>query len=306
MRLFTSYALWTLAILAGLSTANAAVASDSSQCLAEICGEPLFGVESSLVARSTPQKPCPSATATLKHRDLTNAERLGRGLPLKPPVRRGHAARSQVSPIPQVPEPEEPEPPTTEPEPKEVVYQGKIEVRKTDGTSLGYIYATNRASGLFTYGTVEGSALTISFSLNEGVTSGTNLAITMLNSDGPLLGLVQGRDSTTVDIATGSFNYLYINGIELPGSSPGSVPITMPNGYSSNRAAESHIWNLDLTTGDLSPQWINSDGSSPVTKLWSQSNFLYAGADPAAFLAKYPSAVTPLTLHFVVDDQSST
>lgn len=210
MRSFTSRSLWALAILAGLSTANAAVVSDSSQCLSEICGESTYSTHASLVARSMPQKPCSSATPTLSHRDLTNAERLGRGLPLKPPVRRsrgqskfssmpsrwivqlldpfllGHAARSQVSPIPQSPEPEDPEPPITEPTEPEVlepvVYQGKIAVRKSDGTSLGYLSATKRSTGSFTYGTPEETALKVTVSLEAGAVSGTNLAITMLVS----------------------------------------------------------------------------------------------------------------------------
>lgn len=133
-----------------------------------------------------------------------------------------HVARAQVSPIPQIPEEETPTPPVDEPEVIEPdTYEGKIEVRKADGSSLGYISAVQRSNGIFKYGATEENALKVSVSLEAGTVSGTGLAVTMLvrrfillpglltlyhskNSDGPLFGLIQGRDSATVDIETGS------------------------------------------------------------------------------------------------------
>ena len=43
------------------------------------------------------------------------------------------------------------------------------------------------------------------------------------NSDGPLLGLVQGRDSTTVNIAAGNYKYVFIHG-NLRGNFNGFFP----------------------------------------------------------------------------------
>jgi len=71
-------------------------------------------------------------------------------------------------------------------------------------------------------------------------------------------------------------------------------------------------WNIDLITGLMTVQWINTDGSkasklipdrdplieiirvlgSPTTQVFVQSNHLYAGGDSAAFESRYQAPVT--------------
>jgi hypothetical protein len=113
----------------------------------------------------------------------------------------------------------------------------------------------------------------------------------------PYFGAVEGRDSTSADIAAGSFNYLYLGGTN--GTAPGST--AQAGDYFSTstglaKPGESAVWNIDVIAGTLLLQWINTDGSAPPTFLFVQSNHVYGGGDPAAFMSRFPAPVTPVTL----------
>ncbi|KAF8911631.1 hypothetical protein CPB84DRAFT_936297 [Gymnopilus junonius] len=305
-----------LFLAASLSAVKAAAIDEQTQCFAEICGEPeyarLFGREAEAAAAAA--TPCPTVHAD---KELTNGERLARGLPLKPPTRRSklHVARAaQASPVPTV------------------TYTGYIQVR-SGADSLGYITAVGSASGLLKYTTDPTQAILVSISLPVGVTSASQADLTMLNANGPLLGLVQGRDDANANLGTGSFNYLYITGIALPGTDAGATPAILSNQYSSStnlaRSAESSVVRLPKSIlpqtihnanqnsisifyyyhyskverqrqyrGD-GIQWINSDGSSPSVTAFEQGGFLYVGGDVPAFAARYPSPIVTVFFHFV-------
>lgn len=110
------------------------------------------------------------------------------------------------------------------------------------------------------------SALTISFQLLTGATSGSQLNFNMLNDNrGVFLGLVVGRDSTSSDISPGSFNYLYVSPVSAPGTAPGSTPQSIPSYFSTSsgldKQAETSVWSVNVVDGTITCQWINTDHS---------------------------------------------
>jgi hypothetical protein len=85
---------------------------------------------------------------------------------------------------------------------------------------------------------------------------------------GTFFGFVVGRDSTSSDISSGSFNYLYIDPVAAPGTTPGATPQSSPSYFSTSsgldKQTETAVWSIDLTTNAITAQWINSDGSKSI------------------------------------------
>jgi hypothetical protein len=144
-------------------------------------------------------------------------------------------------------------------------------------------------------------ALIVDFTLDG--TSGTQINLTPENlpEGSPDFGPVEGRDSTSPDIAPGSLNYLYLGGTN--GTAPGSTP--QPGNFFSTttglaKSSESAVWAINVIAGTLVPQWVNTDGSTPTTFVFVQSNHVYAGGDPDAFHSRFPAPVTTATLHLEI------
>jgi len=262
-----------LSVLAALCSA---LAAPSSGCSSEL-----------LCDSSAPLKrdvPIPSKASV--YRDLRNSERLARGLPLRPPVRRTKAARDGVaSPVPTY------------------TAQGHLLARNAaDNSVLGYVYKSSAATAYLLNSDIA-NALTVSISLPIGATSGSQLNVAQVDGPNafPYFGLVQGRDSTSTDISTGAFNYLYLSATnETPAGSTPQQPGNLPsNSLGTTRSSESAVWAIDIVSGTAVPTWINSNGAAATTQLWTQSGALYAGGDANAFHDRFPSPVTPLTLTWV-------
>ncbi|KAF7333059.1 hypothetical protein MVEN_02412500 [Mycena venus] len=286
------------AILSGLAALSSVVAAPLSGCTSELFCES----SAALDARSggvclaelcvdgnqtaAPLKrdaPVPSKASV--YADLPNSERLARGFPLKPPARRTKAARDgAASPVPSY------------------TAKGHLLVRNAgDNSVIGYASKTVSTATLITPDLV--NALTVSITLPVGATSGSQLNLAQVDSPNAFtsFGLVQGRDSTTTDISTGSFNYLYISSTnDTPAGSSPQQPGNMPsNSLGITRSSESAVWTIDIVSGTVFPTWINSGGVAATTQLFTQSNALYAGGDADAFRARYPSPVTLITLTWV-------
>ncbi|KAI9639845.1 uncharacterized protein MKK02DRAFT_40173 [Dioszegia hungarica] len=229
----------------------------------------------SAAAAPSPAGPVAEDTVQLEAR-MTNAERLARGLPLNKPAPRRtspHVARAQSSPAPVV------------------TYTARIRIDRADGTgTLGYVGAVTGAQALLQ--TSAANAVVVSFSLPVGSTSGSqiNLAVTSPVAF-PNIGLIQGRDSTSSDLSTDSFNYIYIG--ETSTTAAGAPPASVGNAYTSAtnnpRTAESAVWNVDVTTFRLVPTWINTDGSAAPTNLFTQGAGLYASGSQELFTNRYPA-----------------
>jgi len=181
-------------------------------------------------------------------------------------------------------------------------YSGILQVKSGD-TSLGYIAPDpNYWTPLLTPDL--NSALRISFQALGGATSVTSVSFTQLNDNrGTYFGPVVGRDSTSSDIAAGSFNYLYLDPTAAPGTPPGSTPQSVPSFFSTStgldKQAETAVWNVNLVTGAVTAQWINTNGDTPATQIFVQSNHVYAGGDPEAFHSRFPAPVTTVSLTFI-------
>lgn len=182
-----------------------------------------------------------------------------------------------------------------------VDYRAVITVQTGAGATVGYVAEDpNYWTPLLTPTSV--GALIVDFRLDG--TSGSQIDLSPQNSGQgyPFFGLTEGRDSTSPDIAPGSFNYLYLEGTN--GTPAGSTPQLVPNYFAVStgiaKSSESAIWNIDVNALTLIPVWINSDSSTPTTFVFVQSNHVYAGGDPAAFHARFPAPVTDVTLHLEI------
>ncbi|KAF8130470.1 hypothetical protein K438DRAFT_1999394 [Mycena galopus ATCC 62051] len=162
--------------------------------------------------------------------DLSNGERLVRGLPLKPPTRRSSARRASASPT---------LPPAN---------RGYIEIFSVDDngspTFLGYV---SRAMDAQQYGVAStlGEALLVA-------PSGDRNLIT-LNPDitfSTFLGLAQDTSSGLL--------YLTSTQQTSPNATPQNGGNSIPGGFS---PSESAVWTRDPVTNILTAQWTNPDGS---------------------------------------------
>jgi len=270
--LFPFVALITSVLAVSLPLSDECV----SEPAAEICGSQIL--------------PSPTVNVDVVERaPSTNAERFARGLPPAPPRRRhnhhGPSRTRTCSPSPLPP----------------VTYRGVIQVlAAADNSVLGFIADDpNYWTPLLTPD--QASALVVSFTLPNGATSGSTLDLTAMVKTFSLLGVTEGRDSTSPDFAAGSFNYGYIGGTTHtnPNATPQSVSSYFADTSGLAKPSESAIWSIDLTTGALTVQWVNSDGSKPTTILFVQSNHAYVGGDPDAFHSRFPAPVVPVHFKFI-------
>jgi len=178
-----------------------------------------------------------------------------------------------------------------------IAYTAAIEVR-SGGSLIGYVQRDpNYWTPMITPD--PSAAFVVSFVLPNGQ-SGTGIDLRTEPLDGfAYFGPVVGRDSTSPDIAPGSFNYLYLGHINQtpPNSTPQNVGSWFGSMTGLAKASESAVWTIDIPTGTLAPQWVNTDSSKPTTFVFVQSNHVYAGGDPAAFNSRFPAPVTIVTLH---------
>ncbi|KAF8645346.1 hypothetical protein AX16_007850 [Volvariella volvacea WC 439] len=173
----------------------------------------------------------------------------------------------------------------------------------SSGNVVGYVSRRRSVYATYRYEVEERNALTVQFNLPKSATSGVGVRLSAENSDilnYSLVGLIQGRDSDSVDLGRGSWNYLYFGG--TIGTKANTPPTTVSNSYSNRtntpRAAASDVWNIDLATGSVVPQWINSDNSKPNMQLFCQGITLYASGDYQAFANRYPDPSFPIKLTF--------
>ncbi len=192
-------------------------------------------------------------------------------------------------------------------------YRAVIIAEDSAGSSLGFVAADpNYWTPLLTPNQSDG--LIVDFTLNG--TSGTAINMTTENSNQAppfaYFGLVEGRDNTSSDIESGNFNYLYLGNTNA--TAPGATPANPGNYFSQqaslNQTSESAVWTIDTNALTLVPVWVNTDGSTPPTVVFVQSNHVYGGGDSGAFHSRFPAPVTDATLHLeilsVVPETTST
>lgn len=239
---------------------------------------------------------------------LTNAELLRRGLPPKDPfLRRGTPVRRHQ--------------PSSRPDHggdhngnngnhngdhdgdhNKNTHTGVIEVLDSDNNVLGYI-AKNLVNGgaQAGYDPSLANALTVSFKSKGNSDKEVNIVATNFNPSWNFLGMIQGRDDSDSTMKSGSYQYGYLGGVGSPGTKRGDTPTLIDNSYfiGSPRTAETAVWVYDSNTGELTPHWVNPDGTTPNIQYWTQSTGLYFGGDEAAFVARYPAPAKLIKFKFV-------
>ena len=135
--------------------------------------------------------------------------------------------------------------------------------RTSDGSFLGYVSRYQRGSSLRAARTTSQieDALYVSY-----VDSSSPFDFTLLNPGDttfPLLGATLGTSSLGTDFTSANGNYAWVVDTDpTPQNSPAQL---VGSGYNeefgSSQSSESAIWSISPTTGELTAQWVNTDGS---------------------------------------------
>lgn len=172
---------------------------------------------------------------------------------------------------------------------------GNVKVTNTDThTDIGFVSKTWNSFGEFVV------TMTPSDYLSVSLTPGSRQNIMALNGQNPsfpLVGGIVGFANTSDNLGPGSFNYAYLGGTTA--TAPGATPQTGANAFTSATGIaeriESAIWTLD-DRNNLSPQWINTDASAPVTHLVDITGILVMTGDVTTFTNTFgPSSNVALT-----------
>lgn len=202
----------------------------------------------------------------------TNAQRLARGLPPNPPkFLRSWDARDTPTPAMVAKRTQ------TSPTPANV-FTGRLDVRNLDGSSVGHVRNWPGA------GTIGGTNFLGSdgdLLVKATSTSNNDLYdILATNPAFPAPFYVGAGGNNNPILAKGSRSTIdFTNVAQTP---PGSKPVATGSG---GLYVESAIWSLNKNTKQVSPQWINPDGSSPTTTLAYdiRANHLFFVGDLAAY-----------------------
>ncbi|EDR13981.1 uncharacterized protein LACBIDRAFT_292021 [Laccaria bicolor S238N-H82] len=204
----------------------------------------------------------------------TNGQRLARGLPPNPPkFMRSWDGRDLPTPAMVAKRTQ------TSPTPPNV-YTGRLDVRNLDGSSVGHV--RNWPGG----GTIGGTNyLGPNGDLLVKATPSNNDLYDILASNPAFpapfyVGAGGNSLHNNPILAKGSRNTIdFTNVAQTP---PGSKPVATGSG---GLYVESAIWSLNKNTKQVSPKWINPDGSSPPTTLAYdiRENYLFFVGDLAAY-----------------------
>ncbi|KAG8776947.1 hypothetical protein FRC16_004346 [Serendipita sp. 398] len=182
------------------------------------------------------------------------------------------------------PGPASPAPPASSvpPVPATKTYKGVIQVLTADtNLVVGYLNKDTQV-GISKYSLDPTNREQFTFTAPTGQTI-SRAEITAVDMiDGyPFLGLIEGYANSDSYIGPGNWQYLFVGGVSH--SAPGATPQTGANSYFiSARQYESSVWTINSATGDITPQWINPDGSKPTTYLMGWYGYIgFGSGDPA-------------------------
>ncbi|KAG8822629.1 hypothetical protein FRC19_005563 [Serendipita sp. 401] len=166
--------------------------------------------------------------------------------------------------------------------PPTVTYTGVIQVLDaTTNVIKGYLNKDTQ-NGISKYSLDPANRAQYSFSAPSGQTV-TQAEITAIDKiEGfSLLGLIEGYANANSFIGPGTWQYLFVGGVSH--SAPGATPQTGANSYYiTPREYESSVWTINSATGDITPQWVNPNGSKPTTYLMGWYGYIgFGSGDPA-------------------------
>ncbi|EJU02448.1 hypothetical protein DACRYDRAFT_116131 [Dacryopinax primogenitus] len=239
----------------------------------------LFGLLSALVFYASA---LPSGTRTYgihsENAPFTNAERLQRGLPLKPPVRRTtlpgthHSPSASASPSPS-------------PSPSSSVRAGYVAVFSGDAR-IGYLQCSETCKVIPNDESYYATAVT--FTLNP---RGLPFDIMYDGASSPNIGGLV--DAFSGDLGTRSTAEARLQSV--PTTKPGDLPPSSVAEFS-----ESAIWTYAPLNGLLVPTWINSFNDDVTTFIMADDKGnLFLSGDVSEFRVKHGTQSSgPLTFHF--------
>ncbi|WVW86736.1 hypothetical protein I302_108790 [Kwoniella bestiolae CBS 10118] len=217
----------------------------------------------------------------------TNAECLRRGLPLLKPAKRGtgtRALRPRQSDSPEV-------------------FSGGIEVFNSDRESLGYISKTLNDDGGYDITTDASEAVTLLFSQNGDDPFTFTISSDDRQGGYPYLGAV--FNDQTSNLGSGASAFALLSGISREISGPAQADEEgLENTRGLYNGQETAIFLYNSETQEITGQWINTDGSKPITMLFlaSSSNYgfgLISPADYSAFVDGFGVNPTPVSFKYV-------
>lgn len=175
-------------------------------------------------------------------RRLTNAQRMARGLGPAPPVFKrvlpGHETPTRAYEVEKRAKPSGTPP---------VTYSGRIQIRNNEGHSLGYVVNTFSGVSGSNFGGPQ-DELHVTFTTTSSGAGPFDIIAT--NPKFPPPFFIGGAGITI----SGQFDSVSFQHVQQ--TSPGSRP---------SKGGESAIWSVNPNTKELTPQWINPDGSAPKT-----------------------------------------
>ncbi|PPQ83472.1 hypothetical protein CVT25_007063 [Psilocybe cyanescens] len=212
---------------------------------------------------------------------LTDAQIYARSLTHRQPTRRSTAQRRQVS------------------DNAEIDASISVGARNRDtGSTLGALTISSSGLGIATSADVAVSLDTVR---SSSWGSQTERRITIDGLPGySNLGAVQFSSTSGLTLGAGLSNGLRVTGVSSPGTAPGDVP-SFGASYGNTGpalAGETDVWTFDYTTGTITLQWVNPDGSTPATFLISNGVDLAATGDIDAFNAVFGPGWFATTLTF--------
>ncbi|KAF9525277.1 hypothetical protein CPB83DRAFT_859811 [Crepidotus variabilis] len=196
-------------------------------------------------------------------RSLSNAQRIARRLPLRPP-KFGRFLPGSATPVLAAR--------TGSPSIVPVV-NAKIKVTRADnGNLVGYISKTysNPAQNYNWFGVTSSIANALQVSFTPATGSGP-IEITQLNgpdSSYHFLGAVPGNSGSNLSASNGNRIFVTSSSHTAAGSPPTGAGAS--NAFNSGTASESTIWFYDTTSQSLTAVWHNTDGSPTTTNLLYQ------------------------------------
>ncbi|KAF9038436.1 hypothetical protein BJ165DRAFT_387077 [Panaeolus papilionaceus] len=233
-------------------------------------------------------------TGMVQEEGLTNAQRLARGLPPRPPKFMRDRDLRRATPVLEARHNNggggPPNPPNPRPSPQPpVTWTGKLQVRsQSDGSSRGYVRNWSGSAPISGINFLSGSEPDLEVSITFKPQSPKQLDILATNPafTAPFYVGAGGSNLVPKERSVLSFT---------------NVKKTPPGGRPGPAKVESAIWSLDTTTKKLTALWINEDGSEITAQLGYdvRANALFFVSDVDAYnmaIPYYPISAVDLFL----------
>ncbi|KAJ8507242.1 hypothetical protein ONZ45_g10372 [Pleurotus djamor] len=187
--------------------------------------------------------------------------------------------------------------PSATPDP--VFTQGHLACTNLDtGVFAGYVSRNLNSFG--EYVLTESSANRIQVEIDLDAAQAGPVDITLINGSTlptyPFLGAISGFANADYNLGPGSYHYAYLGGVTQ--SAPGAPAVEQDNSFTaatgSTVGTESAIWRYNPVTQEVTPTWVNVDGSLPSVSLFydSASEAFIITADRAEFENVFGNAGT--------------